>query len=329
MFAEAHGELLTDSGIVGLDRQLVDVLKKDGRISYSDLGRIVGLSGDAVRVRLQHLIAQGKIQVVGSVSATVLGCSSFALAALKVDRSSREVARQIAKIPTVDFVACVAGQYDVLAQLACRDDEELLSNIDDRIRSIEGVVVQDVFTYLTIEKDLTGTDPEQPADSGQLPSLDDADHALIKALQTDGRTSYRELQEVSGLTYTSTRRRVRGLMDSGLLRIVTIENALSMRSRVQATIGVTVHGPIGPALSALKQIPEIEVVITAAGSFDLLIEVSCTDKEALARLTGSRLRTIAGVVGSNTLQYLEVVKLPYAWAGLAHDSLDQPIRPSD
>ncbi|MFF4253873.1 Lrp/AsnC family transcriptional regulator [Streptomyces sp. NPDC001663] len=329
MFAEAHGESHTDSGIVGLDRQLVEVLKKDGRISYSDLSRIVGLSGDAVRVRLNHLISQGKIKVVGSVSAAVLGCGSFALAALKVHGPSRAVARRIAEIPTVDFVACVAGQYDVLVQLACRDDEELLTNIDDRIRTIEGVVVQDVFTYLTIEKDLTGTDPEQPSESAPLPSLDKADRALIKALQSDGRASFRELQEVSGLTYSSTRRHVRALMDSGLLRIVTIENPLSMRSRVQATIGVTVHGPIGPALTTLKQIPEIEVLITAAGSFDLLMEVSCTDKEALARLTGDRLRTIAGVVGSHTLQYLEVVKLPYAWAGLVHDSLGLPIGPTD
>ncbi|MGW2288683.1 hypothetical protein [Streptomyces phaeochromogenes] len=97
---------------------------------------------------MKGLIEQRQIQVVGSVSSAVLGYRSFALVTIKANAvTSRQVAGRIAEIPNADLVVCVAGQYDIVPQLACRNDDELLSNLDD-MRTMDGMTIAEVFPYL-------------------------------------------------------------------------------------------------------------------------------------------------------------------------------------
>ena len=46
-----------------VDRALIRGLRADGRVSYTDLGRQVGLSAPAVRDRVQRLIEAGILQI--------------------------------------------------------------------------------------------------------------------------------------------------------------------------------------------------------------------------------------------------------------------------
>jgi len=305
-----------------VDRRIVELLKQDGRMSYSDMAAAVGLSGDAVRERLKRLESQGVVSVIGSVSPLVLGYTSFALVALRARGSAREAAAAVAEVPAVDLVACVTGRYDILVQVVCRDDSDLLAVIDDSIRAIPSIQVAEVIPFLTVDKYSAGFDPRPALDESRAivdaSQLDEQDHLLIKALQADGRATFRTLEAASGLPYSSARRRVLHLIDSGLVRIVTVENPLTISSRVQAAVGLKVQGSTATVREALNALPEVEVAVTTAGSFDLMLEVVCEDKSALERLIDQRLRAIPGVVGTETWQYLDLVKLPYTWAGLEH-----------
>jgi DNA-binding Lrp family transcriptional regulator len=317
---------VTQADVLGeVDRRIVELLKQDGRMSYADMAAAVGLSGDAVRERLKRLESQGMVSVIGSVSPQVLGYTSFALVALTARGSAREAAAAVAEVRAVDLVACVTGRYDVLVQVVCRDDRDLLAVIDESIRSIPNVKVAEVFPFLTVDKYSAGFDPRPaPKESRtvvDVTQLDAQDRSLIKALQADGRATFRTLEAASGLPYSSARRRVLHLIESGLVRIVTVENPLTISSRVQAAVGLKVQGSTATVRQALNELPEVEVAVTTAGSFDLMLEVVCQDKPDLGRLIDQRLRALPGVVATETWQYLDLVKLPYTWAGLEHMSL--------
>lgn len=58
-----------------------------------------------------------------------------------------------------------------------------------------------------------------------------------------------------------------------------------------------------------------------------MLEVTCSDKAVLGELTGERLRRVEGVQSSRTFQYLELVKLPFTWAGLEEATFGGPDRP--
>jgi Lrp/AsnC family transcriptional regulator for asnA, asnC and gidA len=63
-----------------------------------------------------------------------------------------QVADAIAKIPAVDYVVITAGSFDVMAEVVCEDDDQLIELLNDKIRSLPGVVSSETFVYLRLHK---------------------------------------------------------------------------------------------------------------------------------------------------------------------------------
>jgi Lrp/AsnC family transcriptional regulator for asnA, asnC and gidA len=116
------------------------------------LGRQVGLSEAATRQRVQRLIDSGVMQIVGVTDPLMLGFERMAMVGLKVTGDLREVADTIASIPEVDYVVIVAGSFDLLMEVVCEDDDGLLAMLNDKVRTIPGVIETEVFTYLRLYK---------------------------------------------------------------------------------------------------------------------------------------------------------------------------------
>jgi Lrp/AsnC family transcriptional regulator for asnA, asnC and gidA len=83
--------------------------------------------------------------------------------------------------------------------------------------------------------------------------------------------------------------------------------------RRQAMIGIRVDGDLTSVADALTQMPEVDYVVTTAGSFDLLAEVVCEDDDQLLELLTKRVRTLAGVQSTETFVYLKLNKQHYNW----------------
>ena len=50
-----------------------------------------------------------------------------------------------------------------------------------------------------------------------------------------------------------------------------------------------------------------------AGSFDAIIEVVCEDDDDLLDLLNTQIRALPGVISTETLVYLKLVKQQYNW----------------
>lgn len=307
-----------------VDSALIDLLREDGRATFSDMGNEVNLSGEAIRHRIDRLERAGVIKVVGSVSPEVLGFETFALVAINVSTSARAVAEKLAEFPAADFVVSTAGEFDILVEVVCRDDDELLEVLDS-IRAVPGVQQCRTFLYLSFDKyvydessptGLGGARRLSPGTMQTPATLDEADLAIIRALREDGRASYTDLASIAGMTYPSARRRVLRLRESGVLHINTIVNPLVSHRQVQAGIGVKVAGNIRAVAEKLHELPEVGMVLTTSGPHDLMLEVTCRDKADLADFVGSRLRSIENVAATHTYTYLHIHKLAYTWSGL-------------
>jgi Lrp/AsnC family transcriptional regulator, regulator for asnA, asnC and gidA len=135
-----------------IDKAVIRELQVDGRLSYAQLGPLVGLSQAAVRQRVQRLIDRGVMQVVAVTDPQMLGFNVQALVGLRVEGNARAVARSIAELAEVDYVVVSAGRFDVLAEVVCEDNEQLLELVDDVLRGQPGVRSAEVFTYLHLEK---------------------------------------------------------------------------------------------------------------------------------------------------------------------------------
>ncbi|WP_416966816.1 Lrp/AsnC family transcriptional regulator [Streptomyces sp. 4F14] len=309
-------------GLDAVDHQLVKLLVADGRAGYAELGAGVELSGDAVRERLKRLISDDVIKVIGSVSPATAGLDSFALVGISVRGPVLPVALALAELPEADLVVQTTGMFDIIVELVCRDDRELLRVLDESVRSIPGVLTCLAMQYLSVEKYAPEGSQQLlvggglSGGSGAWEDLDDADRALVAVLQQDGRASFKELAEQSGVPYASARRRALRLLERGVVRIVTITNQLVYGRRVQAGVGLRVQGPVPDVVRTLRDIDEVEVAAATTGPYDLLLEVSCASRADLYHLTGTVLRRIPGVMSTETFSYIDIHKLPYTWTAL-------------
>ncbi|NDH64849.1 MAG: Lrp/AsnC family transcriptional regulator [Microbacteriaceae bacterium] len=143
--------------------------------------------------------------------------------------------------------------------------------------------------------------------------LDETAKSIIQQLQSDGRRSYSDIGKAIGLSEAAVRQRVQKLTDSGILQIVAVTDPLQMGFNRQAMIGIRTNGDSRGLVEKLTEMREIDYVVLTAGSFDILVEVVCEDDDELIELLHSKIRTLPGVVETETFVYLKLHKQLYNW----------------
>jgi Lrp/AsnC family transcriptional regulator, regulator for asnA, asnC and gidA len=136
------------------DEQIVQALKEDGRMSFAEIARRLGVSPGMVRQRYFELVQNRVVQVVAVTNPTLVGYDSVALIGVRVDGSRlRQVAQEIAAFKEVIYLVLCAGSYDLLVEVVCRDNAHLLRFLSENLRSLDGVRHTETFIYLDIVKE--------------------------------------------------------------------------------------------------------------------------------------------------------------------------------
>jgi Lrp/AsnC family transcriptional regulator for asnA, asnC and gidA len=147
--------MATRSKPVHLDevsKAIVEQLQTDGRRSYAEIGKAVGLSEAAVRQRVQKLTDAGVMQVVAVTDPMQLGFYRQAMIGVRVAGDTTHVAEKLSQIRAVDYVVLTAGSFDILAEVVCEDDDDLIDLLNKQIRAIDGVQSTETFVYLRLQK---------------------------------------------------------------------------------------------------------------------------------------------------------------------------------
>ncbi|GGR33541.1 MULTISPECIES: Lrp/AsnC family transcriptional regulator [Agromyces] len=135
-----------------VSKAIIEQLQTDGRRSYADIGKAVGLSEAAVRQRVQRLQEAGVMQIVAVTDPMQLGFTRQAMIGIRAEGDTRLLAEQLSAIPEIDYVVLTAGSFDLLAEVVCENDEELIDLLNARIRSLDGVQQTETFVYLRLQK---------------------------------------------------------------------------------------------------------------------------------------------------------------------------------
>lgn len=146
-------------------------------------------------------------------------------------------------------------------------------------------------------------------------SFDETDHAIIHALQGDGRAPFAQLGRDLGISEATVRSRVSRMLRSDVVKVVASVDALALGYTV-AYVGVRLRGgTLDRALRALDGLAEVTYVVATAGSYDLLAETVCTDGEGLMRLLDEGIRQVPGVEHAEAFTVLRIAKDDYQWPG--------------
>ena len=113
-----------------IDRQLVQLLQNNGRLSNKELAAQVGLAPSSCLERIRRLSQNGVIKGIhADVEAKALGIGLQAIYFIELTKHRREVVEsfesEVLQIPEVLAVYLIAGRYDFLVHVAVRDTQHL------------------------------------------------------------------------------------------------------------------------------------------------------------------------------------------------------------
>ena len=135
-----------------VSKKIIEQLQVDGRRSYAEIGKAVGLSEAAVRQRVQRLLDAEVMQIVAVTDPIQVGFSRQAMIGIRAEGDLAALGEALSDMVEVDYVVTTAGSFDILAEVVCEDDDELLELLNSQIRNLDGVRSTETFVYLKLHK---------------------------------------------------------------------------------------------------------------------------------------------------------------------------------
>lgn len=136
-----------------LDFNILSCLQQDGRMSFTVMAEKLKVSVGTIRTRVNKLIEDETVSIIGRVDADKVGFHAYAHIAVYIRPATfkERVAKEIAKFREVSFLAMTSGDYDLEVDVMCRDNEHLVKFVDE-ISLIEGVNQTKTTIYFKVYK---------------------------------------------------------------------------------------------------------------------------------------------------------------------------------
>jgi DNA-binding Lrp family transcriptional regulator len=129
------------------DREILRILKNDGRAGYGDIGNQIGLSEGAVRKRIKILTESGTIRKFTVKVGAAEGAEAITLLATNPSHPTQDVSEKIRRISNVETLYEVTGEYDIVAVISGMSVTEVNECIE-KIRRVDGIVKTNTMIVL-------------------------------------------------------------------------------------------------------------------------------------------------------------------------------------
>jgi Lrp/AsnC family transcriptional regulator for asnA, asnC and gidA len=137
------------------DLNIIEALRKDGRVAFAQIAEQLGVSPGMIRQRYTRLVEQGFLKVVAITNPIRMGYKTMAMIGIRVDGSKLlNVAEKISKLDEVIYLVISSGRFDIFAEVVCRDHEDLLRFITEKLSTVDGVRESESFMHLKIVKEV-------------------------------------------------------------------------------------------------------------------------------------------------------------------------------
>jgi len=138
-----------------IDKQILNILQNNYRISFKDLGKKVNMAASSVHNRVQKMLEEGIIRKEDTIIDPMkVGFEVIAIVGLSVDPvKMNEISKQIATYDEVQLVTTTTGDHDIIARVIANDEKSLWRFINEKIKTIDGVKPKmDVSSFIDIFK---------------------------------------------------------------------------------------------------------------------------------------------------------------------------------
>jgi Lrp/AsnC family transcriptional regulator for asnA, asnC and gidA len=135
-----------------LDIALIAELERDGRAPFRSLAQRLGTSERLVSSRFSELVEKQVLQVIAVANPLSMGFEAMAWLGINLAEGANPevVSEQLGAIRRIGYVVIAAGRYDIMAEIYCRNREELLDVLERQIGAIKDITHIESYYYLRL-----------------------------------------------------------------------------------------------------------------------------------------------------------------------------------
>ena len=121
------------------DEKILELLQKDSRESFVEIGKKLKLSESAIRRRVKNMVDNGVIEKFTVQVGEANNTSAIVLVSVDSSIDTSKVSAKLTKLNAVKTVYEITGQYDICVIVSAPNITEINKCIDD-LRKIPGVI---------------------------------------------------------------------------------------------------------------------------------------------------------------------------------------------
>jgi Lrp/AsnC family transcriptional regulator for asnA, asnC and gidA len=140
-------------GLHRIDRGIIALLQKNGRLSNSAIARELGVSEPTVRRRINHLVSSGQLRILGVPSPHAAGLTLSAVLNLSCELKHLDaIAQTLVGFQELRYVVYTTGPYDLVCEGFFYSHQHLLDFLTKRIAAIPGITRTETSVVLKAAK---------------------------------------------------------------------------------------------------------------------------------------------------------------------------------
>ena len=135
-----------------IDQEIIRLLRTDGRMSFTEVGKRLDMPEATARYRVQRLLQSGIVQVIAWPNPEKLGTPHVVIVSLIVDNGQIDaIAKALEAMVEVRFVAITTGHYDIIADVFFGNYTEV-TTFFEKMKRIPGIIQHDSHFILKLLK---------------------------------------------------------------------------------------------------------------------------------------------------------------------------------
>lgn len=131
---------MIDIDLDALDRQVIEALGRDARISNRQIASDLGVAEATIRTRIRRLQGAHLIHFTALTDFRIVGSPTLVLFGIEADpRQIPKLGAELSAMPEINCVMVLLGRYDLLVTGLFRSMTEVEQLSGERIRPLKGV----------------------------------------------------------------------------------------------------------------------------------------------------------------------------------------------
>jgi len=130
--------------------------------------------------------------------------------------------------------------------------------------------------------------------------MDEVDKEIIKILKNDARAGYITIGKQVGLSEGAVRKRIKVLIDGGVIRKFTVKLTVAEGAEAIALLSVNPSFPTQEVSKRIQDIPNVETVYEVTGEYDIVAVINGMNVVEVNDCV-EKIRRVEGIMKTNTM----------------------------